>query len=72
MKTYSRRELIALLSPSLGLERAASSVIFAARQMGHELTRSDALMVLDTLAESPGLPGIAARFAKSHLILNHA
>jgi hypothetical protein len=72
MKTYSRRDLILLLSPTLGPEQAAAVVIAAARPHGHELSRTEALSILDKLATSPGIAGIAALFVKSHLILNHA
>ena len=67
---YSRRELAELLSATIGREKAEASVNFAAKALGFELTRSEALGVLEKLAEAPGLPGIAARFAKSHLILH--
>ena len=65
-------ELATLLSQTIGLERATALVAEAATTLGltATLTKSESLVVLEHIAALPGLVGIAARFAKSRLLLN--
>jgi hypothetical protein len=66
------RELALLLSSSIGLEKAQECVSDAIRLLGFSrlgLTRSEALAVLELLAEQPGIVGVTARFAKSRVHL---
>ena len=66
-------DLVALLSQAIGNDKAEQEILGAAEALG--LSRSSALSVpqalgiLETVAESPGLVGVAARFAKSRLHL---
>ena len=60
-----------MLSGTLGEEKASAIVDEAARTLGYgpSLDRDQALSVLEHIAQSPGLIGIAARFAKSRVHL---
>lgn len=71
MTKHSRPELAALLSNNIGIEKAQELVTLAADELalGPELTREQALDVLERVAGQPGLIGIAARFAKSRVLL---
>ena len=68
-RTKTRADLIDLLSRSLGSETAAAHVNDVADKLGvsHEMTIKEALRVLETLADEPGLLGIAARFTKARV-----
>jgi hypothetical protein len=66
------RELVLLLSHSIGLEKAEECVSEAIRGLGLSpvaLSRDDALAVLELLAGQPGIIGVTARFAKSRVYL---
>ena len=69
--THSRTELASMLSQNLGIEKAKELVGEAADQLGlsDDLTSAQCLDVLEKVAEQPGLVGIAARFAKSRVLL---
>lgn len=56
-----------MLSRSLGEEVAAAAVrrVADSLRLGSELTLPEALLVLETMANEPGLTGIAARFTKA-------
>lgn len=63
-----RAQVVALLAPTLGRENAASLVEGAARTLRlveGPLSIVDARAILDLLARSEGLPGVAARFART-------
>ena len=67
------RMLAGLLSPSVGDAVAQNAVRSALVSLGlresARLSVSDALAVLERVAETPGLLGVAARFAKSRVHL---
>lgn len=66
-------DLAALIAPNVGNEKASSAVDAAVRKLGYQATglnQDQALSVLETIAQEPGLVGIAARFAKSRLHLS--
>jgi hypothetical protein len=69
--THSRSELASLLSANLGAEKAGELVGIAAGELafGDPLTTTQCLDVLERIAAQPGLVGIAARFAKSRVLL---
>jgi hypothetical protein len=64
-------DLVRLLAPNIGMERAATAIqgAAAAVSLQEPLTQDQALAVLEHIAVEPGLVGITARFAKSRLIL---
>ena len=68
-----RPSLYALLSATIGDDKAMDAVEAAARKLGlppvQDLTMKQALEVLDEVANTPGIVGITARFAKSRLHL---
>ena len=60
-------EIVALLSPTLGQEKSRDVVEQALRQLGvgdGDVPPRTATAVLDLLAPTPGLIGVAARFAR--------
>ncbi len=67
----TRDDLITLLSRSLGEDAARLYVVEAAGdlRLGDQLAVADALAILEKLAGSPGLVGVAARFAKARVHL---
>ncbi len=70
--TFPRFELVKLLSSSVGEEKATEAIVQAAQRIGigaDEFDRDQALKVLETIAETPGLVGITARFAKTRVHL---
>lgn len=70
--TVSRADIARLLSQALGNEKAHGTVNKAAQQLGYRrelLDKNQALTVLEHIAQTPGLVGITARFAKSRLHL---
>ena len=73
---HPRSKLMGMLSGTLGEEKASAIVDEAAQVLGYgpALDRDQALSVLEHIAQSPGLVGIAARFAKSrvHLVWSEA
>jgi hypothetical protein len=60
-----------MLARSLGNDKANEAVNLAAEQVGvgDNLSREQALQVLEQVAHQPGIVGIAARFAKSRVHL---
>lgn len=72
MTTKTRADVTAMLSRSLGEEVAAAAVVRVAEAMGlgNELSVDAAMRVLETLANEPGLVGIAARFSKARAHMN--
>ena len=65
-------DLLPLLAPALGTEKARDVVTATAQRMRFDpqnLTREQALAVLDVLAESEGIVGVVARFAKARFLL---
>ena len=67
-----KTELVELLSPSLGEEKAGELVAATAASLGLNLDNLDenqALQILEKLAGTPGLVGITARFAKARALL---
>lgn len=65
-------EVAALLSQSLGNEKAAALVGAAVEKLGLDergISTDDALAVLEVIAAEPGVAGITARFAKSRVHL---
>lgn len=67
----TQADLAALLSPSIGVEKAASIVATAAAGLGYgqQLTQQQSLELLETIAAESGIVGISARFAKSRVLL---
>ncbi|MCA9629154.1 MAG: hypothetical protein KC766_15845 [Myxococcales bacterium] len=71
-RTITGIRLVELLAPALGQDAALQAVRHACRLVGcseSELQREEAMKVLETVAEQPGLVGITGRFAKSRLLL---
>lgn len=65
-------DLLPLLAPALGTEKARDAVTTTAQRMRFDpqsLTREQALTVLDDLAGSEGIVGVVARFAKARFLL---
>lgn len=65
-------DLLPLLAPALGTEKARDAVTVSAQRQRFDpqsLTRDQALAVLDDLAESEGIVGVVARFAKARFLL---
>jgi hypothetical protein len=65
-------ELVRMLSPSLGQQKAEALIVAAAEALNLRaelLARSDALRIMEKIADQPGLVGITARFAKSRVHL---
>jgi hypothetical protein len=69
--TITRAQIANLLVASLGEEKANEVVGAAATKLGvgPDVSRTDALRILEKVAETSGLVGIAARFAKSRAIM---
>jgi hypothetical protein len=68
----SIHDLAALISPSLGEQKARTLVTDAARLLGlggEMLEHTQCLKVLDAIASQSGIVGISARFAKSRIHL---
>jgi hypothetical protein len=69
---YEMTKLAGLLGASVGDEKALEAVREAARQLGirdANVTLTQALEILERVAETPGIVGVTARFAKSRLHL---
>jgi hypothetical protein len=65
-------DLIPLLAPSIGVEKARETIEGAAARLGIDagsLTPDHALAVLHLLAEADGIIGVVARFAKARFLL---
>jgi hypothetical protein len=70
--SLAKGDLVALLSPSMGDEKASEVVSQGLRRAGvsgDTFPRERALLVLEELAKTPGLVGVTARFAKAKLLL---
>ena len=72
-KTYELEALARLLASSLGEEKAGEAVRAAARELGIVAARpvnfQQALEIFENIAQTPGIIGVTARFAKSRLHL---
>ncbi len=71
-EVMGRHELTELLAPTVGLEKSDEVVLEGLRRLGFPLdafSLSQGLAVLDHLALTEGLVGVAARFAKAHLLM---
>lgn len=64
-------ELVGQLSPAIGEEKAREVIVDVAGSMGlvDEMSRDDALEVLGRVADTPGIVGVCARFARTRLLL---
>jgi hypothetical protein len=61
-----------MLARTLGQEKAVEVIDAAARTLAiplGDLTAADALRILERLATAEGMVGVAARFAKSRVLL---
>jgi hypothetical protein len=70
----SARTLAELLAHTLGLEKAEEAIQASARRLSlspDKLDREQAVRVFDDLSQKDGLVGIAARFAKAHVLLKY-
>lgn len=69
------KEVIDLLAPSVGQERARELVETSARKLGlalETLGRDDVSAIMDDLATTGGVVGVVARFAKARALLKFA
>jgi hypothetical protein len=69
----SATELIPLLAPAIGVEKAKEAIDSATTRLGldaNALAPEDAVAVLDLLAKSEGIVGVVARFAKARFLLS--
>jgi hypothetical protein len=70
--TIARRQLAKMLAGTIGEEKAQEAVAGACSAAGltaESLSWEEALAVLGRIAETPGVVGITARFAKSRMHL---
>lgn len=68
----ARAELAALLAPTLGQEKSDDMVLETLQKLKLPLdamSTADGLAVLEELAKSSGIVGIASRFAKARLLM---
>lgn len=68
----AHKEVAVLLAPTLGVEKSDEVVLDAIRRLKlpeDGLTHPEGLAVLEQLAETEGLVGVAARFAKAHFLM---
>ncbi len=68
----TRTDLAALLAPTLGQEKSEEIVLGSFQKLGFSLdgvSTAEGLAVLEELATSAGIVGIASRFAKVHLLM---
>ena len=67
-------DLMPLLAPALGAEKARDAIEAAAARCGVDiatgLSQAGALAVLDEMARIEGIVGVVARFAKARFLLN--
>ena len=69
----SRIDLVTLLAPALGAEKARDATEAACMKLGLDarvLSRDEALHVLDELTTNDGIVGVVARFAKARFLLS--
>lgn len=64
-------DLVGQLSPAIGEEKAREVIVDVARSMGlvDEMSRDEALEILGQVADTPGIVGVCARFARTRLLL---
>jgi hypothetical protein len=65
-------DLVAVLGGSIGDDKARGLILDTLADLQVDtrgFTRADALAVLETLAETAGIVGVASRFARSRLML---
>ena len=66
-------EIVHLISPALGLEKAREAIGQAATRRGIDpslpFSHADALAVLDEMTKVDGIVGVVARFAKARFLL---
>ncbi len=65
-------DLIPLLAPAIGVEKAREAIEAGAARLGFDakaLTHEQALSVLDLLAKAEGIVSVVARFAKARFLL---
>ena len=68
-------DLVAVLGGSIGDDKARRLVLDTLTDLQldtRSFTRPDALKVLETLSETPGIVGVASRFGRSRLMLQWA
>jgi len=68
-------DVIGALAFSIGEDKARAAVADACISLGihhHAMTRDDALAVLESIAQTPGVVGVCARFSRSRFILQWA
>jgi hypothetical protein len=69
---FPKTQLVMLLASAVGEEKAADAVTTASRALNYfdpVLDKPQALKLLDKIAETPGLVGITAKFAKTRVHL---
>jgi hypothetical protein len=65
-------DILLLLAPALGTEKARDATAEAAARLGLDLTnltRDEAILLLDDMANVEGIVGVVARFAKARFLL---
>ena len=64
-------DLVGQLSQAIGEEKAREVIVDVARSMGlvDDMSREEALEVLGRVADTPGIVGVCARFARTRLLL---
>jgi hypothetical protein len=70
--SLTRADLAALLAPTLGQEKSDEMIKETLQKLGLSLdpiSTEDGLAVLEELAKSAGIAGIASRFAKARLLM---
>jgi hypothetical protein len=74
MSEMDRTFLARMLSQSVGEQKATEVVNATADRLGYNgmLTEEQAMALLEKVAGEPGIVGVAARFARSRLILRRA
>jgi hypothetical protein len=73
--TISTRDVAALLSSAMGMDKALEIVTTTSDRLGlspDHLDKTQAIALLDQLAGEPGMVGLCARFGKARLILRFA
>ncbi|HEY8074899.1 MAG TPA: hypothetical protein VIF62_12335 [Labilithrix sp.] len=71
-QSSSTIDLIPLLAPAIGVEKAREAIESGAARLGLDaksLSQDQALAVLELLAKAEGIVGVVARFAKARFLL---
>ena len=71
-RLLSRKQLVEMLSESLGDDKARQVIGDTVARLGFgglEYDREQVLAILEAMTEEPGLVGVVARFAKARAIL---